>query len=839
MITERIQAMIDRDVEGSHHGRASCSQLLDGRQPADRCALHTVAWSRCAPRRAGCCSPCRGRQCRCTPLGHAARPARAAARGPRRCDPSRRCHDHRRRRASPSVSRNCCSCCDRIWKRALASDGRRSGLWCWLAAAHGRWTSVATARARSHVMSANTWRTNNAYWCRARKHRRISTKWTRCANRSTGWRRGSMRWTRAEIALEATRGLPADPIHRVFARHGLIEFTRGTSLHGRLRLIGCAVAVAVVAGREPGQSRRAAAAGAGGTGARIREVRAGHLHAARPAAAGHRRRTGETAGPGAAVRRRGRAADRRRTRWASRWSNCSGSFDTTAAGRRLDCAGARGRRCIDGREVIVKILRPADARAVIQRDIEVLYALADLAERYSPNSRACARATSCANTRTPFSMSWTSCAKRPMPRSLKRNFAGDPKLHVPEVHWDLLPHQRDGDGAHPRHADRRHRAPARRWAANFKRLAENGVDIFFTQVFRHNFFHADMHPGNIFVLVDNPEAAALRGRGFRHHGHAGSARPGIPRAELPGRVRPRLPARGARCTSTPAGCRTTARIDEMESAIRTICEPIFDRPLKDISFGVVLLRLFEALRRFDARIQPQLILLQKTLFNIEGLGRQLYPDLDIWKTASPILRDWMREKHHPVNVAKRLWKKMPELLQALEAAPMALRRRWSARAQPSATGGGTRAAAHFRCRTRCATRGRCVLILAGMTALAASPVPIWLGWAIGFLGGPAAAARLSGSTLARRQRWRRLLVQRRCSAEPARQHRMAATDPPQTEEASHSRLPCIAGATMPITNAPMPREMKVCTEAAAPRASGSCRASAATGSGRSSARPQR
>src|SRR5690606_37565030 len=124
------------------------------------------------------------------------------------------------------------------------------------------------------------------------------------------------------------------------------------------------------------------------------------------------------------------------------------------------------------------------------------------------------------------------------------------------------------------------------------------------------------------------------------------------------------------------------RVEEMESAIRTICEPIFEKPLKDISFGLVLLRLFEALRRFDARIQPQLLLLQKTMFNIEGLGRQLYPELDIWKTASPILREWMREKRSPVNVARRPWKQMPELLTALEYAPLALRQQVVEAARP-------------------------------------------------------------------------------------------------------------------------------------------------------------
>jgi ubiquinone biosynthesis protein len=181
-----------------------------------------------------------------------------------------------------------------------------------------------------------------------------------------------------------------------------------------------------------------------------------------------------------------------------------------------------------------------------------------------------------------------------------------------------------------------------------------------------------------------------------------------------------------------------ARIDEMESAIRTICEPIFDRPLKDISFGVVLLRLFEALRRFDARIQPQLILLQKTLFNIEGLGRQLYPDLDIWKTASPILRAWMREKHHPVNVAKRLWKKMPELLQALELSPTALRMEVVARTRPKPSDAEFAASApppqHDASRGSMRLIAPALVLLAGMVALSAVRVPAALGWSVTIAG---------------------------------------------------------------------------------------------------------
>src|SRR5690606_36481394 len=186
------------------------------------------------------------------------------------------------------------------------------------------------------------------------------------------------------------------------------------------------------------------------------------------------------------------------------------------------------------------------------------------------------------------------------------------------------------------------------------------------------------------------------------------------------------------------------RIEEMEAAIRTICEPIFDKPLKEISFAVVLLRLFEALRRFDARIQPQLILLQKTMFNIEGLGRQLYPDLDIWKTASPILREWMREKHHPANVARRLWKQMPELLAALEASPVALRQQVVAAARPRPSWSAFAADAHrgreqevlvpVR-RTRDRTIAAALVLLGGTIWVAARGEPEWAGWLLAVIGG--------------------------------------------------------------------------------------------------------
>ena len=172
------------------------------------------------------------------------------------------------------------------------------------------------------------------------------------------------------------------------------------------------------------------------------------------------------------------------------------------------------------------------------------------------------------------------------------------------------------------------------WARTSSVLAENGVEIFFTQVFRHNFFHADMHPGNIFVLVDNPTQPRYAAVDFGIVGTL-DERDQTYLAENFLAVFNRDYRRVATLHMQSGWVPANTRVDQMESAVRTICEPIFDRPLKEISFGTVLLRLFEALRRFDGQIQPQLLLLQKTLLNIEGLGRQLYPELDIWQTASP------------------------------------------------------------------------------------------------------------------------------------------------------------------------------------------------------------
>ena len=391
----------------------------------------------------------------------------------------------------------------------------------------------------------------------------------------------------------------------------------------------------------------------------------------------------------------------------------------------------------DGREVIVKVLRPG-MRELIQRDIAVLYALARLGARHSTEIRRLRPVEIVREYETTILDELDLMREAANAANLKRNFTGDARLHVPEVYWDLT-------RTSVMVMERIHGVPVgdlarlRELGVDFHKLAENGVAIFFTQVFRHNFFHADMHPGNIFVLPENPAEPRYAAVDF---GIVGTLDPRDQEylAQNFLAVFDRDYRRVATLHVDSGWVPHDIRVEEMEAAIRTICEPIFDRPLKDISFGVVLLRLFEALRRFDARIQPQLILLQKTLFNIEGLGRQLYPDLDVWKTASPILREWMREKHHPLNVARRLWKQMPELLQALEASPVALRRRVMEAAEARPSSAVFASDAHRTERTESPRNSGPALIapslvlLAGVVALSAARIPAALGWIIALTG---------------------------------------------------------------------------------------------------------
>jgi ubiquinone biosynthesis protein len=294
-------------------------------------------------------------------------------------------------------------------------------------------------------------------------------------------------------------------------------------------------------------------------------------------------------------------------------------------------------RLHDGTEVAVKVLRPGVEKA-IARDLALLDTAAGLVERHWADGRRLKPRQVVAEFARHLDDELDLMREAANASQLGRNFTGSPLLLVPAVYWDLCAQR-------VMVMERMHGTPIsqvqvlKEKGIDIPALARAGVEIFFTQVFRHGFFHADMHPGNILVANDGRYIAldfgimgtltevdknylaqnflAFFNRDYRR----------VAQAHLD-------------AGWVPAG----TRVDEFEAAIRAVCEPVFARPLREIYFGKLLLRLFQTSRRFSVEVQPQLVMLQKTLLNIEGLGRELDPDLDLWQTAKPFLERWMREQ---------------------------------------------------------------------------------------------------------------------------------------------------------------------------------------------------
>jgi len=298
-------------------------------------------------------------------------------------------------------------------------------------------------------------------------------------------------------------------------------------------------------------------------------------------------------------------------------------------------------RLHDGSEVVVKVLRP-DVKRIIRRDLDLLHWFAGLAERYWTEGRRLHPRAIVADYDKTIIDELDLMREAANASQLRRNFEGSTLLYVPQIYWpytrrEVMVMERihgipisDTDQLRARDVD-------------LKKLSARGVEIFFTQVFRHNFFHGDMHPGNIFVSYETPHDPQYLAVDF---GIVGTLSP-LDRRYLAGnflaffqRDYQRVAKLHIESGWVPEG----TRVDEFESAIRTVCEPIFQRPLNEISFGNLLLRLFQTARRFNMEVQPQLVLLQKTLLSIEGLGRQLDPQLDLWQTAKPFLDRWMSEQ---------------------------------------------------------------------------------------------------------------------------------------------------------------------------------------------------
>ena len=315
-----------------------------------------------------------------------------------------------------------------------------------------------------------------------------------------------------------------------------------------------------------------------------------------------------------------------------------------------------------GEDVVVKVLRPGIAK-IIHSDVALLYTLAELANKYWDEAKRLKPLEVVKEFDHTIHDELDLVREAANASQLRRNFEDSDQLYVPEVYWDYA---RQGVMV----MERIYGTPIGRidelkeQGVDLKLLAERGVEIFFAQVFRDNFFHADMHPGNIFAS-ENGQYIAV------DFGIMGSVTVADQRylAENFQAFFQRDYRRVAQLHIESGWVPKETRVDEFESAIRAVCEPIFEKPLKEISYGNLLLRLFQTARRFDMEVQPQLVLLQKTLLNIEGLGRQLYPDLDLWQTAKPYLEAWYKNRMGPKATFNKLKEHLPIMGEKLPELP--------------------------------------------------------------------------------------------------------------------------------------------------------------------------
>ena len=321
----------------------------------------------------------------------------------------------------------------------------------------------------------------------------------------------------------------------------------------------------------------------------------------------------------------------------------------------------------DGRAVVVKVLRPGIA-ARIARDTRLLRGLGRLVQRWHPRADKVRPMDVVTEIEKTLEHELDLQREAANASLLRRNFAHAAQdLYVPEVFWDWTAEQvLTLERVHGIGADDIAALDAA--GVDRRALARKGVRLFYEQVFRDNFFHADAHPGNIWVDAGNPADASFIALDF---GIMGS----LPEADqywlaenfmaLFTRDYRRIAELHVAAGWMPA----SVRIDELEAATRAVCEPYFTRPLSQISIAEVTVKLFQTARQYELTLQPQLILLQKTLLNIEGLGRQLYPELDLWKTAQPILRAWMRDRVSPRTLLRAMRAQLPDAIETLKQVP--------------------------------------------------------------------------------------------------------------------------------------------------------------------------
>ena len=321
----------------------------------------------------------------------------------------------------------------------------------------------------------------------------------------------------------------------------------------------------------------------------------------------------------------------------------------------------------NGREVVVKVVRPGIEK-IIDKDIRLLLWVARQLERWLPDAPRLKPVSIVEDYHDTIFDELDLQREAANASQLRRHFLDSNLLYIPDIYWDycsrnVLVMERiygipvtDVDALNAQNT-------------NMKMLAERGVEIFFTQVFEHNFFHADMHPGNIFVSKKNPNTPqyicvdmAIVGSLAREDQYY-LARNLLAMFRRDYRQVAELHVQSGWVPSD-------TKIAEFEAAVRTVCEPIFQKPLAEISFGKVLINLFATARRFNMEVQPQLVLLQKTLLNIEGLGRQLYPSLDLWQTAHPYLERWLKNRFHTKTLYRELKRYGPEWMEKFPELPM-------------------------------------------------------------------------------------------------------------------------------------------------------------------------
>ncbi len=319
-----------------------------------------------------------------------------------------------------------------------------------------------------------------------------------------------------------------------------------------------------------------------------------------------------------------------------------------------------------GEDVVVKAVRP-HIEEIIKKDTALMHTLANMLERYTPHGKRLRPIEVVNEYQQTIFDELNLIRETANATQLKRNFEKSSMLYVPKVYW---PHCRKDVMVMERiyGAQINDLETLKQHNVNLEALAVRGVEIFFTQVFDHNFFHADMHPGNVYVDLSDPKDPNYIALDMAIMGSLEREDQYYLARNLLAMFR-RNYREVAELHVLSGWVPKHISVSAFESAIRSVCEPIFEKPLKEISFGDALIHLFQTAQRFEMPVQPQLVLLQKTLLNIEGLGRQLYPDLDLWETAHPYLERWIKRRYSPRTLIKEFRKQAPEWMERAPEVP--------------------------------------------------------------------------------------------------------------------------------------------------------------------------